>query len=261
MDNAKAQDSNEVTDCDTEISMSTLEQPKEEGMEASSNDYVAAGGRESSKQDENGKRKADDAEATRKAEALSSRHKVSRHRQHDGDAITRPPNTWHSFPDDAKTSGKAAAASSTPSPTISQEFVSLQTLIESVSLDGGVALSDPSSPQYKALVWLSQNTLLEEYPDWRRLQRYVLAVVYYSTNGDDWKDKTRWLSDENECTWANFAQEGLCNDDGVLNEFAMQKNNLNGTIPVELVLMSDLLCKFHDSVCKSLCICFFHQLK
>jgi hypothetical protein len=130
----------------------------------------------------------------------------------------------------------------TPTPT-SGDFASLKSLIESVSFDGGAALANRTSPQSKALAWLERNENLQEYPDWRRIQRYVLAVFYYSTNGDEWTDSTGWLSDQDECEWLTFSFEDVCNNDGVFLELAMVDNYLDGTMPVELALLSDSLCK------------------
>ena len=112
----------------------------------------------------------------------------------------------------------SSAPSSSPSlaPT-SVEFSELFDFVALSSLDGGAALSDPSSPQYKALRWLSNNTNLDEYSDIQKIQRYVLAVVYYSTNGDGWQQKDGWLTNENECSWfsSNYPTYGpWCRLDG-----------------------------------------------
>jgi hypothetical protein len=56
-------------------------------------------------------------------------------------------------------------------------------------------------PQSKALAWLAGNKNLEEYPDWQRIQHYVLVVFYYSTNRDEWADNTGWLLNGDECLW------------------------------------------------------------
>lgn len=38
-----------------------------------------------------------------------------------------------------------------------------------------------------------------------RLQRFALATLYYATNGHNWDDNKKWLSDENECEWDSDA--------------------------------------------------------
>lgn len=140
------------------------------------------------------------------------------------------------------------AQSPTPSPT-TQEFASLKSLIESVSFDGGASLANSSSPQFKALAWLEGNQNLEEYPDWRRIQRYVLAVFYYSTNGNEWSQSAGWLSDDDECTWISGMtvddEKPKCNANGRWLQLIIPgSNNLNGPIPSEVALLSDSLCKW-----------------
>lgn len=136
----------------------------------------------------------------------------------------------------------------TPSPT-TLDYAELQELVKSISFDGGAALQNADSPQSKALEWLQGNANLDGYPDWKRIQRYALAVFYYSTNGDKWRNNNGWLSDEDECTvW--FIQETseeypACHrQSGSFAHITLKKNNLNGTLPAELALLSNGLCKF-----------------
>lgn len=131
-----------------------------------------------------------------------------------------------------------------PSPT-TLDFASLQQLVETNSLDGGTALNDTDSPQYQALTWLEGNANLDEYPDWKRIQRYVLMVLYYSTNGDEWGDNIGWASDEDECSWLSHETTGpVCNESGRYLSITLLENKLNGMLPLELALLSDSLCKF-----------------
>jgi hypothetical protein len=153
----------------------------------------------------------------------------------------------------------SSAPSSMPSlaPT-SVEFSDLYDFIANVSLDGGAALSDPSSPQYKSLRWLSNNANLDEYSDVQKIQRYILAVLYYSTNGDGWLRRDGWLSDEDECSWFVTSSVVYCQTDLTSNRVAtldLSVNNLVGTLPaLELALLSESLGTFrlimhivHDS--------------
>lgn len=137
----------------------------------------------------------------------------------------------------------------TPSPTLSPESVAVQELIESVSFDGGAALRNASSPQSMALEWLQQDSMNTAYEDWRLIQRYVLAVLYYSTNGENWVDNTNWLSDENECTWYTSSTNNgqICNEaNSQYLQVVLSRNGLAGTVPEELALLSDFLRKsFH----------------
>lgn len=89
-------------------------------------------------------------------------------------------------------------------------------------------LTNLSTPQGKAFDWLINEDGAFLCPDAPKLiQRYVLAVIYYSTGGDQWiqcskssvdcgnnapfVNKTSFLSSENECTWAGIScSESLC---------------------------------------------------
>ena len=119
-------------------------------------------------------------------------------------------------------------------------------LLSSVSFDGGAALQTPSTPQNHAAIWLANNTNLDTYSDAKKIQRYVLATLFYSTNGDGWNNNTGWLTDEDECSWYNKANEAFCVNGSVfeLDMYDLERktaNNLVGTIPNELALLSTLL--------------------
>jgi Leucine-rich repeat (LRR) protein len=120
-------------------------------------------------------------------------------------------------------------------------------LLSFVSLDNGTALQMQSTPQNNALKWLANNTNLGNYPDKRKIQRYALAVFYYSTNGDNWSNNTGWLNNENECDWYIQPNNNtLCASGDVVNldfidEDTRTDNNLDGTLPNELALLSGSL--------------------
>lgn len=124
---------------------------------------------------------------------------------------------------------------------VSSRHEPLAALLSSVSFDGGKALQRPSTPQSNAFYWLSGNSNLDSYSRETRIQRYVLATLYYSTSGHDWQNNTDWLSDTNECDWWNGAEGPLCSMDGVVVEVYLYNNSLAGTIPAELALLSSSL--------------------
>jgi hypothetical protein len=66
----------------------------------------------------------------------------------------------------------------------------LTDLLASISFNGGAALSKSSTPQYSALIWLANNTNLDNYSNKQKIQHYALATFFYSTNGDKWNNKT-----------------------------------------------------------------------
>jgi len=104
-------------------------------------------------------------------------------------------------------------------------------------------------PQGLATTWLIEEDGYRICPgDEKLIQRWVLAVVYFSTGGDDWFQcsqnpaandicgaedpfvgEDRFLSTTNECTWA-----GISCIDGCVTEIEFEENNLVGTIPTEV---------------------------
>jgi hypothetical protein len=136
-----------------------------------------------------------------------------------------------------------AVSSPTQSPTSSavNEFMNG---LPSYSLE--LAENDISSPQAKALWWLQMDPQYNEYELYRLYQRYALAVLYYSTNGDSWSDNSGWLSDDNECLWYHQFDELAthndisCTEASRLTALYLDKNGLDGTIPTELELLTDV---------------------
>jgi hypothetical protein len=126
------------------------------------------------------------------------------------------------------------APTSPPSP---QEILKeLESLLIPVSLDNGTALQTASTPQKHALNWLANNTNLDTYSDAKKIQRYSLATLFYSTNGTSWYQKTNWRSNIDECDWGYV----FCDENRSLESLEIYDNNLVGTIPNELALMSNL---------------------
>lgn len=116
------------------------------------------------------------------------------------------------------------------------------------------ALRNASSPQAKALRWLddahSEETLRNLTAQDRILQRYALAVFYYSTNGFGWLFNRYWLSDVNECEWWSHLEvagastsDGLqtvCNEDGHYLGLLLDNNILQGSLPPQVALLTHL---------------------
>jgi Leucine rich repeat len=109
------------------------------------------------------------------------------------------------------------------------------------------ALKQENSPQSKAFRWLRNNTFLEDYTLSRRLQRFALATFYFSTGGERrWRNREGWLSDENECRWYSTGDDTDLLDspcDGLDEELRRLKlpgNDLRGTLPLELSLLTSL---------------------
>lgn len=106
------------------------------------------------------------------------------------------------------------------------------------------SIIDPTSPQFEAFEWLvfEDDTCPEDALD--VLQRYVLAILYFATDGDGWTTcgaidascVEAWLSPDDVCLWFGI---DCGNGDNVL-EIVLLNNNLNGFIPGELAALVNL---------------------
>ncbi|CAB9510286.1 Leucine Rich Repeat [Seminavis robusta] len=97
--------------------------------------------------------------------------------------------------------------SSTP-PTQAPSFDPQQHMFDALPNGTVDAIDDPLSPQSLAFQWLSNDPKYLNYTTDRLVQRFALATLYYATNGNEWRNNTRWLSYEHhECQW--FAMDLL----------------------------------------------------
>jgi len=146
-----------------------------------------------------------------------------------------------------------------------QEYLTTLPNIEKYvkSLSNPSDFNDGSSPQSKALQYVLQEHIQEVVQEAEEekittiddhlrertdiiKQRYVMAVLYYSLNGDDWKRNEGWLSKTSSvCEWHsthNDEENVVCNDAGLLQILHLNKNNLKGTLPaMELQHLSNQL--------------------
>lgn len=83
------------------------------------------------------------------------------------------------------------------------------------SLSGAEALNDSEQAGYMAGSWIADEDQLQVCPDDPNFtQRYVLALLYFYTSGDDWMrctrnttrqcNKKRFLSEFHECNWGGI---------------------------------------------------------
>lgn len=146
-----------------------------------------------------------------------------------------------------------------PPPTLTPPPPGLIELLSSVSPDGGAALNTISSPQSNALNWLAGNINLDSYSNETKIQRYALATLHYSTGGDDWRQNTDWLGDNDECGWYTNDEIQFCSPTGEI-ALALISNNLNGRIPEEIGLLTNLgrlFCFLPLSFSNHVCSCLF----
>lgn len=105
-------------------------------------------------------------------------------------------------------------------------------------------LYDTRTPQYKALLWLadydkaqldfstmstsgSSILVMEGGNKPRILQRYILAVLFFATQGQYWNNTYGFLSEWDECQWAAYDSKGdvagvsSCNGDGLVTSLLL----------------------------------------
>lgn len=118
-------------------------------------------------------------------------------------------------------------------------------MLEGIS--NSTLFSNTNSSEYKAFDWLVYKDDRRVCPfDETLVQRYVLAVLYYTTNGDDWWNCTQneatdcgefpFLSPASECNWGGI----YCDDSSSVTRITMSNNNMKGSIPKEIGLLSHL---------------------
>jgi hypothetical protein len=117
------------------------------------------------------------------------------------------------------------------------------------------------SSQYQAYDWLINDPDYWSYVVPTVVQRYALAVLFFSTGGPEWKNettiilppdtattvapaevKTPWLSYTDECNWwtTNPGADGrACNSESIIISVHLVKMGLKGTIPPEIALLSN----------------------
>ena len=107
----------------------------------------------------------------------------------------------------------------------------------------GAAILEPGTPQFLALDWIArEGTANLPYSSSRFVQRYALAVIYFSTNGGNWIECSAggacpfgspWLGADDFCSWGGI----FCSDDvniSTINLGRSTGNGLVGTLPSEL---------------------------
>lgn len=134
--------------------------------------------------------------------------------------------------------------------------IKIQVLTQIMSLSGYENLSNVTSAQYKAACWLlnddpylidhNNNTMMTKNRIERSMiQRYVLAVFYFSTKPQNWNDHYNFLTSQPECEWNDSLNSStiygiICNDDDSIISIQLGDNNLDGSIANELYILKSL---------------------
>jgi hypothetical protein len=91
----------------------------------------------------------------------------------------------------------------------------------------------------KAMFWSIIDDPLQPDPSnpWL-IPRYVLASFYFATGGELWKNSSNWLTISSVCDWHGV----YCNRfRDQVNEIDLSSNNLVGTLPDSLNMMTHLV--------------------
>ena len=128
-----------------------------------------------------------------------------------------PTTQWTHFPSASPTHLSSAYPTYLPSGIPSDvKTLSISTAMEIfVPISGEESLKNETSPQYLAMDWIVNHdganiTLKEED---KIIQRYVLAVFYFSTQGKNWKNQYNFLSDKDVCDWNGYKNSTMKNVD------------------------------------------------
>lgn len=110
----------------------------------------------------------------------------------------------------------------------------------------GRTLTTAGSPEEQALYWLSYKDPKAIDPRTnidKITQRFVLATLYFATNGDGWAKSCSFLSYMDECDWndKDGGELGVkCNSEGFVEDIALSNHNLGGTLPRDFGLLTHL---------------------
>jgi len=116
-------------------------------------------------------------------------------------------------------------------------------------------VSEPGSPQFKAFQWMFQNSIDDPNDDSFFWEYFALVTLYFATNGNDsWMRKDNWLNpDISLCRWypgtqcdrsgtVTLQNQGLSSEEEnrKILMLDLRSNQLNGTLPDEIALLSTL---------------------
>ena len=95
------------------------------------------------------------------------------------------------------------------------------------------------SNEFKAMEWIVDDDpaslSIQTTPTQQLVERFVLALLYFATSGSDWVDDDDWIGIRPVCMCSMVT----CVDDEV-QELHMRENNLVGSIPSEIGLLTNL---------------------
>ena len=114
---------------------------------------------------------------------------------------------------------------------------------ETIESSVGKSIYDNTTDMHEALLWLAESDPLRldaSSPLEEILQRFVLANLYFATNGVEWIDQFNFFSKKNVCEWNDKKLGVFCNNNNQVSSIVMPACNLSGTIPHDIGLLSHM---------------------
>eukprot|EP00816_Leptocylindrus_hargravesii_P010442 CAMPEP_0196825990 /NCGR_PEP_ID=MMETSP1362-20130617/93378_1 /TAXON_ID=163516 /ORGANISM="Leptocylindrus danicus, Strain CCMP1856" /LENGTH=486 /DNA_ID=CAMNT_0042206519 /DNA_START=97 /DNA_END=1554 /DNA_ORIENTATION=+ len=127
--------------------------------------------------------------------------------------------------------------------------VEMRAKLEEKYINGALLFDDDTTPHAKTLDWLINDDKLQISPEAPNLlQRYVLALLYFTTDGSNWEFSFNWLAPVPECQWREEIGDHYevisgvynCSAEGKVTSIELVYNSLIGTIPSELGQLDEL---------------------
>jgi hypothetical protein len=126
------------------------------------------------------------------------------------------------------TQSPAPTKAPTAAPTACTSLDCLAEILLQNEVADAEALQDDSSPQFQALRWLANNDTavldLDRTSPAILVERYVLAVFYFTTSGEGWGDQHNFLSGTSVCEWNTGSKGVLCNRDEMVADLDLRKS-------------------------------------
>jgi hypothetical protein len=122
----------------------------------------------------------------------------------------------------------------------------LRVLLAEADLDRR-ALSSPGTLQYQTLNWLvyddpgNLDSDFDLVPPGVLLERFLMALLYFSTAGETWDNSFGFLSASSVCSWKGIdCDVAVVESHPVVVRISMYLKHLRGQLPTELSLLSKL---------------------
>lgn len=124
-------------------------------------------------------------------------------------------------------------------------------LLASRGVDVANWVQNANSPRFRSLQWLAAHPNYFDLTDTRLIQLWVLGVLGLSWTIDEAGRSPAgavlegWMDyDSDECTWFTTEDNDICNGDGYYEVLSLENQQLYGTLPSELGLLSSHLSKW-----------------